>query len=114
MLLRVLPATWPLLVGVSSLVGVDTFLAPPRTPRPVQVQRSVLGGGDRLQVQPLLDPRLSGVPAALPPAPPLADAGADRIAPSTASLVLDASGSRVAPGRRITEYRWRWLPPPET
>lgn len=112
-LLRVLPATWPLLVGVSSLVGVDTFLAPPRTPRPAQVQRSVLGGGDVLQVQPLLDPRLSGLPAGPAPAPPMADAGADRVAASTAALVLDASGSRAAPGRRITEYRWRWLPPAE-
>lgn len=108
-IVRVASATWPLLVGVSSLVGVDTYLAPPRAPRPVQVQRSVLGGGDLLIVQPLLDPRLSGVPAA--PAPPVADAGDDRIAASTAPLVLDASDSRAAPGRRITEYRWRWLPP---
>jgi hypothetical protein len=42
---QVASATWPLLVGVASLVGVDTYLAPPRTPRPVQVQRSVLGMG---------------------------------------------------------------------
>ena len=111
-LLRVLPATWPLLVGVSSLVGVDTFLAPPRLPRQVELQRSVLGGGDVLQVQPLLDPRLSGLPsAALAPVEPLADAGVDRAWASTAPLVLDASDSRAAPGRRITEYRWRWLPP---
>jgi phage tail-like protein len=111
-LVRVLPATWPLLVGVASLVGVDTFLAPPRAPRQVQLQRSVLGGGDVLQVQPLLDPRLSGVPSAA--RPPVADAGVDRAWASTATLVLDASDSRAAPGRRITEYRWRWLPPEET
>jgi hypothetical protein len=110
-IVRVAPATWPLLVGVSSLVGVDTFLAPPRVPRPVQVQRSVLGGGDVLIVQPLLDPRLSGVPAASASAPPVAEAGPDRVVASTATLVLDASASRAAPGRRITEYRWRWLPP---
>ena len=114
-LLRVLPATWPLLVGVSSLVGVDTFLAPPRVPRQVEMQRSVLGGGDVLQVQPLLDPRLSGLPsAALAPVEPLADAGVDRSWASTAPLVLDASDSRAAPGRRITEYRWRWLPPADS
>lgn len=111
-LLRVLPATWPLLVGVSSLVGVDTFLSPPRLPRPVEVQRSVLGGGDVLQVQPLLDPRLSGLPSALAP-PPVADAGDDQWVASTSPLVLDGSRSRAAPGRRITEYRWRWLPPAE-
>jgi len=111
-LLRVLPASWPLLVGVSSLVGVDTFLAPPRQPRQAEVQRSVLGGGDVLQVQPLLDPRLSGLPAtAVAPVAPVADAGIDRTSASTAPLVLDAGDSRAAPGRRITEYRWRWLPP---
>jgi hypothetical protein len=45
-------------------VGVDTYLGPPQTPRPVQVQRSVLGLGDRLIGPVVLDPRLSGVPAA--------------------------------------------------
>jgi hypothetical protein len=73
------------------------------------VQRSVLGGGDVLVVQPLLDPRLSGAPAAAPP--PLADAGPDRSVASTAPLLLDASASRAAPGRHLAEYRWRWLPP---
>lgn len=104
-------ASWPLLVGVASLLDVDTFLGPPRTPQPVQVQRSVLGGGDVLQVQPLLDPRLSGVPVARPP--PNADAGPDRTTVSTTSLLLDGSASRAGPGRRLTEYRWRWLPPAE-
>jgi phage tail-like protein len=78
---QVAAATWPLLVGVSSLVGVDTYLGPPRTPRPVQVQRSVLGLGDRLIGPVVLDPRLSGVPAA---------AGAG-------SLVLDGGGAPPAP-----------------
>jgi len=107
--LRVVTASWPLLVGVASLVGVDTVLGPPRLPQPVQLQRSVLGGGDRLVVQPLLDPRLSGAPPGA--APPLADAGPDRVQASTATLRLDASASRAAPGRHLTEYRWRWLPP---
>jgi hypothetical protein len=42
--------------------------------------------------------------------PPLAEAGPDRTVRAGASFVLDASASRAAPGRRITEYRWRWLP----
>lgn len=109
---RVASATWPLLVGIASLVGVDTYLAPPRTPRPVQVQRSVLGMGDYLIGAPLLDPRLSGLAQPVPP--PEAHAGPDRTVGSAASFVLDASDSTAAPGHQITEYRWRWLPPDAT
>lgn len=105
---RVVAASWPLLVGVSSLVGVDTYLGPPRLPRPVQVERSALGMGDFLIGIAVLDPRLSGAPA---PIAPVADAGADRVVPSGSSFILDASVSRAAPGHTITEYRWRWLPP---
>ena len=112
---RVVPATWPLLVGISSLVGVDTYLGPPRKPRPVQLQRSVVGLGDRLIGAAVLDPRLSGSTgsplAPLPTQPPVADAGADHTVNLGRSFALDGSGSRAAPGRRITEYRWRQLPP---
>jgi|UPI00068F036E phage tail-like protein len=57
---RVAVASWPLLVGVSSLVGVDTFLGPPRLPQPARVQRSALGNGDLVIGQPVLDSRLAG------------------------------------------------------
>jgi phage tail-like protein len=109
--LRVASATWPLLVGIASLVGVDTYLAPPRLPRPVQVERSGLGLGDYLIGQAALDPRLAGAPAAAPP--PVADAGPDRTVGASTGFVLDASASRAAPGHHLTEYRWRWLPPAE-
>lgn len=107
---RVVAASWPLLVGIASLVGVDTYLGPPRPPRPVQVQRSSLGNGDFLIGAVSLDPRLAGV-SAPPSLPPVADAGPDRTVRSTESFVLDGSGSTAAPGRHLTEYRWRWLPP---
>jgi phage tail-like protein len=57
---RICAASWPLLVGIASLVGVDTYLAAPRVPRAVQVERSVLGMGDFVLGQPVLDPRLAG------------------------------------------------------
>jgi phage tail-like protein len=84
---QVATATWPLRVGVASLVGVDTYLGPPRVPQPVQVQRSVLGLSDRLIGPGVLDPRLSGNPA------------------SGGELVLDAPPSADSP------TRWRWWPP---
>lgn len=112
---RVEPATWPLLVGVASLVGVDTYLGPPRRPRAARVQVSALGMGDVLLQQPTLDPRLAGTVAppfaAAPAVPPTADAGADRAVPFGDSFELDAGGSRAAPGRRLDRYVWRRLPP---
>ena len=60
-------ASWPLLVGIASLVGVDTFLGPPRLPQPVQIQRSVLGVSDYVIGVAVLDPRLAGMSAARPP-----------------------------------------------
>ena len=57
---QVAAATWPLLVGIASLVGVDTYLGPPQRPRPVQVDRSLLGRGDLVLGPAVLDPRLSG------------------------------------------------------
>jgi len=41
---RVVTASWPLMVGVYSLVGVDTYLGPPQLPLPVQLDRSGLAG----------------------------------------------------------------------
>jgi phage tail-like protein len=58
---NVVAATWPLLVGVASLVGVDTYLGPPRAPQPAQIERSVLGLGDMLLTPASLDPRLGGI-----------------------------------------------------
>jgi phage tail-like protein len=105
---RVVAATWPLLVGIASLVGVDTYLGPPRLPRPVQVERSALGMGDFLIGIATLDPRLSGAPSATPP---VADAGPDRSVAVGSSFILDGSASRAAPGHTIAKYGWRWSPP---
>lgn len=106
---RVTAATWPLLVGVASLVGVDTYLGPARPPRPARVQRSVLGLGDYVLGSALLDPRLAGASPA--PIPPVANAGADFQAGYGTSFILDGGASRAADGHQIAAYRWRLLPP---
>ncbi|MDA8128542.1 MAG: phage tail protein [Betaproteobacteria bacterium] len=106
---RVVAASWPLLVGIASLIGVDTYLGPPRLPRPVQVERSFLGISDYLIGVAALDPRLAG--AAPTSTPPVADAGPDRTVPWGESFLLDGSASHAGPGHSITEYRWRQLPP---
>ena len=107
---RVATATWPLLVGIASLVGVDTYLGPRRRRRPARVQWSA-AGQDFVLAPASLDPRLAGAAAAAPAGPPVADAGPDLEVPLGESFDLDGSGSRAAPGRRIARYRWRLLPP---
>ena len=110
---QVAVASWPLMVGIASLVGVDTYLGPARPPRPATAGRSHLGHGDRVLGVGSLDPRISGAPAGLPPAVgplrPVADAGPDRSVRFSESFHLDGSGSSAPAGRRITEFRWRIL-----
>lgn len=107
-------ASWPLLVGIASLVGVDTYLATPRTRKPVRVDRSSIGVSDFIIGEPLLDPRLAGAPPAPPVKPPVASLGADMAAGYGKSFILDGSDSTAAPGHSIDEYRWRMLPPDES
>ena len=109
---RVATATWPLLVGIASLVGVDTYLGPPQPRRPVRVNVSAVGAGDFVLGPIALDPRVSGAAA---PAPenvrPTADAGRDLVVRLGDTFELNGSGSRAAPGRTLTNYVWRQLPP---
>ncbi|MBE0623298.1 MAG: phage tail protein [Burkholderiales bacterium] len=108
---RVVTATWPLMVGVFSLVGVDTYLGPPRMQRQVQLDRSGLGLGDYLIAPAALDPRLRGAAGSPRIPPPLADAGPDMTAGFGQSFDLDGSASHAAAGHEIAKYVWRRLPP---
>ncbi len=104
-------ATWPFLVGIASLIGVDTYLGPSQVPQPARVDISSLG--QDFVIGPVsLDPRMAGAaaPAPSPPERPVADAGDDFIATSGNSFNLDASRSRAAPGRSLASYIWRRLP----
>jgi phage tail-like protein len=51
-------ASYPLLVGVASLVGIDTYLRPTPPPEPLRVGQGALGSKNLLERPPSLDPRL--------------------------------------------------------
>jgi phage tail-like protein len=53
-------ASNPFIVGVASLVGVDTYLAQKTRPQPVQVGGTRIGVRDVLERPPTLDPRTEG------------------------------------------------------
>jgi phage tail-like protein len=57
---QVVRATHPFIVGLASLVGVDTFLRDPVTPPALRVDESTLGEHAFLRRPPSLDPRLEG------------------------------------------------------
>lgn len=57
---RVVGVSKPLLVGMSALVGVDTYLSDEQKPQPVEIDRSHVGLRDRIQRPGSLDPRLEG------------------------------------------------------
>jgi phage tail-like protein len=102
---NVAAARWPLLVGIASLVGVDTYLGRADAPRCAEADRSALGMGDPIEDIASLDPRLGGAAA-----PPVAAPDAAQSVRTGQSFVLDGSASRAAPGRTIAKYIWRRLP----
>lgn len=111
-LARVVTASFPLLVSVASLVGVDTYLKASLDPQAVRVGSSQVGVRDVILRPPSLDPRLEGGLSPVLTAQgfrPHADAGPDQVVPFSQSFTLDAGGSRPAGSRSITRYIWTLL-----
>jgi phage tail-like protein len=97
-------ASLPLIVGVASLVGIDTFLLDARRPAVARAGVTILGMGDEVFGSGQLDPRADGP---VPPHPAAVIDGPLTI-PSGTNFVLSAAQSQAAAGRQIARYIWTW------
>lgn len=108
---RIIATSAPLLVGITSLVGVDTYLARHPAAKPARVDVSGIGRGDYVMGPAALDPRFIGdteKAPELPSAKPVARA-ADVNATYGESFILDGSDSTAAEGRVLTDYLWSYV-----
>ncbi|TVZ37375.1 phage tail-like protein [Alteromonadaceae bacterium 2753L.S.0a.02] len=105
---RVLSASRPFLVGMAALVGVDTYLAKKLGPSKARIDHSQLTRNAYLTGPAALDPRFEGMGSGIPTDVERAPvAVANNVTASFGeTVVLDASASRAWQGRRITEYHW--------
>lgn len=99
-----LAASRPLIVGVASLVGVDSFLAAPEPARTVRIGRTRIGEGDRLGgvggLAPDAAPPGRGRPRAVIDGPAELSTGS--------GFLLSALRSEGPPGGRLDRYIWTW------
>ena len=106
---RVLAVSTPLLVGLSALVSVDTYLRERPAKQPVKIGGSYIGRRDFIQGIGSLDPRLEAAGASeVKPGMRRPEAyAADVQAEFGQSFTLDAGGSQAFDGREIASYNWK-------
>jgi phage tail-like protein len=107
---RVISARYSFLVGMASLVGVDTYLAQRAGRAQARVGQSRLGVKDFVQRPASLDPRLEGGregAASVVQPPPIARLDAPGEVSFGDAITLDARDSRAVPPRVIVRHDWR-------
>jgi phage tail-like protein len=102
-------ASYPLMVGLASLVGVDTYLRPKRPPNAVQSDRSRIGMNDLIQRPASLDPRVEGERSPPPLQRPVATITPLPIVEAGQSFTLNAQDSSATGDRQIVRYIWTRL-----
>lgn len=113
--LKVIEASYPLLVGMASLVGVDTYLLPQKSIAPVSIGQSRLGRENILQGVAAFNPQYAGnysnpgpgIPGTQPK-PPVAQLTSSNIEYSE-NIILDGSNSKAFGHSRIKKYLWSFL-----
>jgi phage tail-like protein len=103
---RIVQASTALLIGMASLLGVDTFLRNKPPLQPIRVEQSQVGRFDVVTELPSLDPRLQSAVGNVEFDEPIAKLKAPPSAVAGFPLTLDASDSRASGDNVITKYSW--------
>jgi len=104
-------ATQPFMIGLASLLGVNTYLAPEPPRNPVTVDVSDVGRYDVVMQMPTLDPRMDNGQAPAQFTQPIASIIAPAVVKQGAAIVLNGGASSAPPGTTITSYQWTLVQP---
>ena len=102
------------MVGLASLVGVNTYLGPEPSPDPATIGVTQVGRYDIVRNTPSLDPRLGGWQGYTEWAKPVVRIKAPAYVKAGDPILLDAGASTAAPGTTLAEYQWSLLSASET
>jgi len=104
-------ASQPFMIGLASLLGVNSYLAPEPPRNSATVDVSEIGRYDVVMHMPSLDPRLDNGEAYQEYDKPIARIQGPTVAKAGSSVVLDGSASTSPSGTNISSYTWTLVQP---
>lgn len=104
-------ATQPFMIGLASLLGINTYLGPEPSRNEVTVGVSDVGRYDVVMEMPSLDPRMNNGWDTAEYALPIARIIAPSAVKAGGTIVLDGGASTTPAGTTITQYRWTLVQP---
>jgi phage tail-like protein len=104
-------ATQPFMIGLASLLGVNTYLAPEPPANQVAVGVSDVGRYDIVTQMPSLDPRMESGWNTAEYDQPIARLSAPSAVREGDSILLQGMASTAPPGVTITKYQWTLVQP---
>jgi phage tail-like protein len=99
-------ATEPFMIGLASLLGINTYLGPSPSSNPVTVGVSDVGRYDVVVEMPSLDPRMTNQWDTAEYAQPIARILAPTVVAAGSPILLEGGASTSPSGTTITEYLW--------
>jgi phage tail-like protein len=105
-------AAQPFMIGLASLLGINTYLGPDPPRNQVTVDVSDVGRYDVVTEAPSLDPRMTNGWNTAEYAKPIARIWASAVVKEGGTIQLDGGASTSPAGTTITQYTWTLLQPP--
>jgi len=99
-------ATQPFMIGLASLLGINTYLGPAPPQKTATLDVSTVGRYDVVTHLPSLDPRMEDGLSVQAWEKPVAYLRAPAVVPQGAVILLDGSASSAPPGADVVSYTW--------